>query len=160
MLAGPAMADLLPKTATSESARKALNAKTSALPSLKQTVENAGEALSGDVDLQSNVQKVGFPPHDCPPGCTRFPAAAHLPPCMSLARALCRPKHRLVSCGASSLMMCIFRAPPNDVQCHCRLARTSRMLLAVISAVRRRAMCVAAHPSFDHLRLAGFINVC
>ena len=52
------MADLLPKTATSESARKELNAKTSNLPSLKQTAENAGEALSGDVDLQANVQKV------------------------------------------------------------------------------------------------------
>jgi hypothetical protein len=55
------MADLLPKTATSESARKALNAKTSNLPSLKQTAENAGEALSGNVDLQSNVKKVPHP---------------------------------------------------------------------------------------------------
>ena len=56
------MADLLPKTATSESARKALNAKTSNLPSLKQTAENAGEALSGNVDLQSNVKKVPYRP--------------------------------------------------------------------------------------------------
>ena len=55
------MADLLPKTATSESARKALNAKTSNLPSLKQTAENAGDALSGNVDLQSNVKKVRWP---------------------------------------------------------------------------------------------------
>ncbi len=51
------LADLLPKTATSESAREELNAKTSNLPSLKQTAENAGEALSGDVDLQANVDK-------------------------------------------------------------------------------------------------------
>ena len=61
VLPGPAMADLadlLPKTATSESAREELNAKTSNLPSLKQTAENAGEALSGDVDLQANVDKV------------------------------------------------------------------------------------------------------
>lgn len=50
-VAAPAMADLLPKTATSQAARDKLNAKTSALPSLKKTAENAGEAISGDVDI-------------------------------------------------------------------------------------------------------------
>lgn len=55
-MAAPAMADLLPKTATSQTARDKLNAKTSALPSLKKTAENAGEALSGDTDFAQGAK--------------------------------------------------------------------------------------------------------
>lgn len=62
MCTGPAMADVLvdvlPKSAVSQEARDELNAKTSALPSLKETVQNAGDALTGDRDVAGDVKKV------------------------------------------------------------------------------------------------------
>ena len=146
MLAGPAMADLLPKTATSESARKALNAKTSALPSLKQTAENAGEALSGDVDLQSNVQRVGASTsRSASMHCRLCWAAAPRPLLVlevyvlshqcKLSRTTCPHKTRT-------------RLRPLDIWSRARrLARTSRTRPAATSAARQRATCVPAGPS-------------
>ena len=55
--AGPAAADLLPKTAVSQEARDELNAKTSNLPTLKETAQNAADALTGGRDVAGDVKK-------------------------------------------------------------------------------------------------------
>lgn len=54
--------NLLPKSATSQEARDELNAKTSALPSLKETVQNAGDALTGESDVAGDVKKARLRP--------------------------------------------------------------------------------------------------
>ena len=56
------ISDLLPESAKSQGARDQLNAKTSALPSLNETAQNAGDVISGDSDVVGEVKKVLMTP--------------------------------------------------------------------------------------------------